>query len=265
MALGLGLLAALVLIALLGPIVWGKSPSDTDLANSLQSPSFDHPMGTDAVGRDVLARFLAGARLSLAVGLSVALVGAVIGTTIGLVAGTSRGVTDVIAARAMDSVLAFPPLILAMCVTVGLGAGVVTGALGITIVSIPWYARLVRSDVLRVSSLPFVEAARALGASRRRIILRHVLPHVVPGVAIQFAVVFGYAILAMAALGFVGLGVTPPTAEWGTMITEGQQYALTGSWWIATFPGLGLLLAIAASLLIADRARDLLDPRRVSR
>lgn len=256
------ILAAALLLALLGPLVWSADPRATELTDALSAPSGAHPMGTDNNGRDVLARFLAGGRISLAVGVGVALVGAVIGASAGLLAATRRGWVDFAVLRAMDSVLAFPPLILAMCVTVGLGAGVLTGAIGITLVSIPWYARLVRADALRIASLPFVEAAVALGASRRRVVRRHVLPHVLPGIAIQFAVVFGYAILAMAGLGFVGLGAKPPTPEWGTMITEGQQYALTGSWWIAVFPGLGLLMVIAASLTIADRVREILDPRR---
>jgi peptide/nickel transport system permease protein len=163
--------------------------------------------------------------------------------------------------RVMDAILAFPPLILAMAVTVGLGVGLATAALGIMLTSVPYYARLIRSDVIRVRSLLFVEAAAALGASPRRIVLRHILPHTSSTVFIQGSAVYGYAILSLAALGFVGLGAQAPTLEWGTMITDGLQYALTGQWWIGFFPGLGVLIAVAAASIIADRARDILDPR----
>jgi peptide/nickel transport system permease protein len=127
--------------------------------------------------------------------------------------------------------------------------------------TIPYYGRLLRSEVLRIRSLPFIEAARAAGATRTRIIARHVVPHVVSTLLIQGAAVFGYAILTLAALGFVGLGVKVPTPEWGTMITDGLQYALTGKWWIGVFPGLGVLIAVTATSIVADRVRDLLDPR----
>jgi peptide/nickel transport system permease protein len=163
--------------------------------------------------------------------------------------------------RIMDAILAFPPLILAMAVTVGLGAGLETAALGIMLTSLPYYARLLRSEVLRIRSLPFIEAAHALGARQTRIMARHIVPHVVSTLLIQAAAVFGYAILTLAALGFVGLGAQVPTPEWGTMITDGLQYFLTGQWWIGVFPGLGVLLAVTAASVIADRTRDILDPR----
>jgi len=155
----------------------------------------------------------------------------------------------------------FPPLVLAMAVTIGLGAGLHNAALGIMLTSLPYYARLLRSEVLRIRSLPFIEAAQALGARRGRVMARHIVPHVVSTLLIQAAAVFGYAILTLAALGFVGLGARVPTPEWGAMITDGLQYFLTGQWWIGVFPGLGVLLAVTAASVIADRARDILDPR----
>jgi peptide/nickel transport system permease protein len=184
-----------------------------------------------------------------------------VGGTIGVIAGVSGGWFDNLLMRVMDAILAFPPLILAMAVTVGLGVGVRTAAIGIMITSVPFYARLLRSEALRVRTLPFVEAAAALGATRLRIIMRHVVPHLMSTLLIQAAAVFGYAILSLAALGFVGLGAQVPTPEWGTMITDGLQYTLTGQWWIGVFPGIGLLAAVTATSLIADRARDILDPR----
>lgn len=253
-------LVLLILAAIFGPAIWGKDPAGLDVANALQAPSGAHPMGTDANGRDVLARFLSGARLSLAVAPLVMVVGALLGGALGVLAGTVGGFTDTAVGRVMDAILAFPPLILAMAVTVGLGTGVVTAGVGIMLTSIPWYARLLRSDALRLRSRPFIEAADALGATRTRIVARHIVPHVMPTLLVQAASVFGYAILTLAALGFVGLGAQPPTAEWGLMITDGLQYALTGQWWIGVFPGLGVFLAVTAANVLADRVSAVLDP-----
>jgi peptide/nickel transport system permease protein len=255
------MLLVLVFLAIFGPLVWPQDPLAINIAVTLQPPSAAHPMGTDGVGRDIFARFIGGARISLATGVVVVLAGAILGSAIGVIAGYyARGV-DTVLMRIMDAILAFPPLVLAMAVTVGLGAGVTTAAIGITLTSVPYYARLLRSDVVRLRTLPFVEAAAALGASQRRIMLRHIVPHLTSTLLVQAASVFGYAILSLAALGFVGLGAQVPTPEWGSMITDGMQYTLTGQWWIGVFPGLGLLIAVTATSLIADRTRDILDPR----
>lgn len=261
LAVACTLLALLVGLAVLGPLLWTRDPLALELGVALEPPSAAHPMGTDSFGRDIFARFNAGARISLAVGSIVVVTGAVLGGVIGLVAGFFGGWTDVALMRLMDAILAFPPLILAMAVTVGLGVGLRTAALGIMVTSVPYYARLLRSEVIRIRSLPFVEATTALGASRRRILALHVTPHTSSTLFIQAAAVFGYAILSLAALGFVGLGAQIPTPEWGAMITDGLQYTLTGQWWIGFFPGLGVLAAVTATSIIADRARDILDPR----
>ncbi len=255
------LLGLLVLLAVLGPLLWTRDPLGLDLGAALEAPSAAHPMGTDSLGRDIFARFNEGARISLAVGSIVVVTGALLGGVIGLVAGFFGGWIDVVLMRLMDAILAFPPLILAMAVTVGLGVGLRTAALGIMITSVPYYARLLRSEVLRIRSLLFVEAAAALGASRKRILALHITPHTASTLFIQAAAVFGYAILSLAALGFVGLGAQIPTPEWGAMITDGLQYTLTGQWWIGFFPGVGVLAAVTATSIIADRARDILDPR----
>ena len=261
LALATLLLGVLVFLAVFGPLIWRKDPLAVDLLAALQAPSGEHPMGTDNLGRDVFARFNEGARISLAVGAAVVVTGALVGGLIGLVAGVLGGWLDSLLMRIMDAILAFPPLILAMAVTVGLGVGTVTAALGIMLTSVPYYARLIRSDVIRIRSMLFVEAAAALGATPTRITLRHILPHTVSTLFIQGSAVYGYAVLSLAALGFVGLGTQVPTPEWGAMITEGLQYALTGQWWIGFFPGLGVLCTTAAASIIADRARDILDPR----
>jgi peptide/nickel transport system permease protein len=161
----------------------------------------------------------------------------------------------------MDAILAFPPLILAMAVTVGLGVGLDSAAIGIALVSVPWYARLIRSEALRIRSLPFIEAANAIGSTRARIIAKHVVPHLLPVLLIQMAAAFGYAVLALAGLSFVGLGAQIPTPEWGAMITDGLSYSLTGQWWVAVFPGVALLVTVTSASMLSDRMRDVLDPR----
>jgi peptide/nickel transport system permease protein len=261
LALPVGVLAALVLFAIFGPIIWNHSPNTQNLLGSLSAPSFSHPMGTDQLGRDVLARVAVGARISIVVATIITLGGALVGGLIGLLAGTVGGASDGVLMRLMDAILAFPPLILAMAVTVGLGVGLNTAAIGIALVSVPWYARLLRSEALRIRSLPFIEAAHAMGATRGRILGRHVVPHMLPVLFIQMAAAFGYAVLALAGLSFVGLGAQVPTPEWGALITEGLSYSLTGQWWISVFAGVALLITVTAASMLSDRLRDLLDPR----
>jgi peptide/nickel transport system permease protein len=255
------LILVLVALATIGPLVWPDDPLAVDVSAALQAPSWSHPMGTDGNGRDILARFMEGARISLVAGIVVVVLGALVGGLIGVISGVAGSLTDNITMRALDSLLAFPPLILAMAVTVALGVGVRSAVIGITLTSVPYFARLLRTDILRIRSLPHVEAAVAVGATRRRIVLRHILPHATSSMLIQSAAVFGYAVLSLAALSFVGLGAQIPEPEWGAMISDGLQYALTGQWWIAVFPGLGLLAAVVAANVIADRTRDILDPR----
>jgi peptide/nickel transport system permease protein len=257
----LALLALLVLLAMFGPLAWPRDPLSMDFAAPLAPPSLDHPMGTDGNGRDILARFIYGARISLSIGIAVVVTGLAIGGGVGLLAGIGGWIADLVLMRMINAIAAFPPLVLAMAVTVGLGSGLETAALGIMLSTVPYYARLVRADVIRLRSLPFIEATIALGARRARVVLYHLIPHTASTMLIQSAAVFGYSILALAGLGFVGLGAQIPTPEWGTMITDGLQYALTGGWWVAVFPGIGVLLAAATVNVIADRLRDHVDPR----
>jgi peptide/nickel transport system permease protein len=260
-AVPFAVLVLLVLFAIFAPILWSHGPDKQDLIHSLQSPSFAHPMGTDQLGRDVFARVASGARISLIVATLVTLAGALLGGLIGLLAGTIGGLSDGVVMRAMDAILAFPPLILAMAVTVGLGIGLNTAAIGVALVSVPWYARLLRSEALRIRSLPFIEASYAIGMTRSRVIARHVIPHMLPVLFIQMAAAFGYAVLGLASLSFVGLGAQVPTPEWGALITEGLSYSLTGQWWISIFAGVALLITVTAASMLSDRMRDLLDPR----
>jgi peptide/nickel transport system permease protein len=259
-AVPFAVLVVLVLFAIFAPI-FSADPDAQDLLHSLQAPSLSHLMGTDQLGRDVFARVADGARISLIVATLVTLAGALLGGLIGLLAGTIGGVSDGVAMRVMDAILAFPPLILAMAVTVGFGIGLNTAAIGVALVSVPWYARLLRSEALRIRSLPFIEASYAIGMKRSRVIARHVIPHMLPVLFIQMAAAFGYAVLGLSSLSFVGLGAQPPTPEWGALITEGLSYSLTGQWWISIFPGVGLLITVTAASMLSDRMRDLLDPR----
>ncbi|WP_075201017.1 ABC transporter permease [Leucobacter celer] len=251
--LPLGILTVLAGAAVVGPWLWPHDPLATNLSESLLQPSAAHPMGTDASGRDVLARFLAGARISLFAGVVVAVVSGLIGTVLGVVSARSGVIVDNVLMRLLDIVLAFPQLILAMAIAIALGRGVPAAIVGAALGCIPVTARLVRSELLQISQLPFVTAAETSALPRWRIVLHHLLPHARPTLVVQSAAVFGSTIITLAALGFVGLGAQVPLPEWGSMIAEGLQYSLTGAWWIVVFPGIGLFLAVAGANILADR------------
>ena len=257
----LGLFTTLVLALVIGPWLWPLHPDAIDLSNSLQGPSAAHPMGTDDTGRDMLARFLSGGRTSVFAGLLIAVIGAVVGCVLALLAGSMRGWLDTVLTWLTNSILCFPAILLAMAIAMAIGPGVTAVVIGLSIHSFPWYMRTLRSEVMRLYGQDFIRSTDAIGAHPARILFRHVFPHLVPTIILQMAAVFGASILSLAALGFLGLGAQPPTAEWGALITEGQQFFLTGQWWIAGFPGMGLLIAVTLTTLIADRAREVLDPR----
>jgi peptide/nickel transport system permease protein len=261
LVLALGGLGLLALVLLLGPWLWHIDPDNVDLAAQLSAPSAAHPLGTDNLGRDLLARVLVGARTSLGAGLLVVLAGAVLGSLTGLLAGALGGFVDTALTWLTNSILCFPSIMLAMAVVMALKPGITAVVVGLAIHSFPWYMRTLRGEVLRISALDFVKSTNAIGATQKRTLFRHILPHLVSTIVLQMAAVFGASVLALAAMGFLGLGAQPPTAELGAMITEGQQYFLTGQWWMAAFPGLVLLVAVTLTTIIADRARELLDPR----
>ena len=251
-SIGGGMVVALALFAWLGPVFWRVGPLGVNLSESLAGPSLLHPFGTDEVGRDVLARVMAGGQVDIIVAVVVSLSGGIVGIAIGLLAASLGRLVDQVAMRAIDALLAFPPLILALAISVALGAGTIPASIGIAISTVPFFARLMRSEVLRVRALPFVEAAVASGGRPTHVVLRHILPHTWRVMAIQASSVVGYAVLTLAALGFVGLGVQAPTAEWGTMITTGLSYVLSGQWWIGVLPGFALLGLVVGFNLIAD-------------
>jgi peptide/nickel transport system permease protein len=255
------MLGIIVFAATLGPLLWRHNPLTTNIGAALEAPSAVHPMGTDASGRDILSRFDRGAGISVLSGCSVVVLATFVGGSLGLAAGMFRGIVDTVIMRILDAILAFPALVLAMAVSIGLGVGLRSAIIGTALTCVPYYARLLRGDVLRIRALPHVDAARVLGVGPRAIVTRHILPHALPTMLVQSAAVFGYAILMLAGLSFIGLGAQIPTPEWGAMITEGLPYVLTGQWWVSGFAGLGLLVAGSGAHILADRIRAIVDPR----
>ena len=257
---GLILIIILILIAALAPILAPVAPDAQNLRTRLKPPSLEHPFGTDEFGRSVLSRTLYGTRVSLFTGLVPVVLAATVGTLIGLCAGFYRGWVDTILMRIMDILLAFPSLLLALAVVGALGPGLVNAVLAIAIVGIPQYARIVRSVVLSVREEEYVQAARALGANDAPLLFRHILPAAIGPLAVQTTLGIGFAILSMAGLSFLGLGVQPPTSDWGEMLARGRRY-LPGASWLLIFPGAAISLTVLAFNLFGDGLRDAFDPR----
>jgi peptide/nickel transport system permease protein len=257
---GLVLIVVFSLSALLASVLAPANPLDQKLSQRLKPPSPAHWLGTDQLGRDVLSRLLFGARISLTVGLVVVGTAGTFGTLVGLVAGYTGGLVDEALMRVTDVFLAFPALILAMAIAGALGPSLNNAMIAIAVVTWPVYARLVRGQVLSLREREFVEAARGLGASTLRILWRHILPNTLAPILVQASFDMGGAILSAAGLSFIGFGTQPPTPEWGVMISDGRKYVSTQSW-LSLFPGLAILLTVAAFNLIGDGLRDSLDPR----
>lgn len=232
-----------------------------ELASRLQPPSGEHWLGTDDLGRDVLARLLFGARTALAAAVGVVAVSVIIGVAIGAVSGYFGRWVDEVLMRVTGMFLAFPPLLLAVMVAAALGASLRNTIIAIAVSWWPWYARLVRSQVLSLRERPYVKAAQAIGVPSRRLIALHIVPNAMAPVWVQATADLGAAVLTAAGLSFVGLGPRPPTADWGVMIAEGRQYVLSGQWWIAGFAGVAIVVVAMAFNLIGDVVRDVTDPR----
>src|SRR5512135_1739913 len=257
---GLILIAILILVAVSAPLIAPADPLKQVLSTRLKPPSAAHWLGTDQLGRDVLSRMMYGARISLLIGLVVVGLASSVGTLVGLVAGYAGGWLDEGLMRVTDVFFAFPALILAMAISGALGPSLTNAMIAIAIVSWPVYARLVRAQVLTLREREYVEAARGLGASARRIVWQHILPNTLAPLLVQASFDMGGAILSAAGLSFIGFGTQPPTAEWGVMISEGRNYIVTQPW-LSLFPGLAILLTVTAFNLIGDGLRDALDPR----
>jgi peptide/nickel transport system permease protein len=248
-----------VLVALIGPYLWTDDPDAPD-AERLLPPSQAHPMGTDELGRDVLARIIHGAQVSLQVGAIAVGIALVAGTLLGLLAGYHRGVVDAILMRFVDLMFAFPGLVLAIVITGLLGPSRRNAMIAIGIVITPAFARVVRGAVLEVMGYPYIESTRALGASGRRVMTRHLLPNIVAPLTVLVTVYLSTAILSEAALSFLGLGTQPPEASWGGMLNTARGY-IDAAWWLSVFPGAAIMLVVLGFNFLGDGLRDVLDPR----
>jgi len=256
------LFVALVLIAILGPWIAPHDPFASNTMAALQKPSLRHLFGTDQLGRDIFSRVLVATRLDMTIAISsVALVFA-LGGVAGIAAGYFGGWTDRIVGRISDTIMAFPLFVLAMGIVAALGNTVTNIVIATAIINFPLYARLARAEANVRREAGFVQAARLTGNSDWRILLTQILPNILPIMMVQMSLTMGYAILNAAGLSFIGLGVRPPTPEWGIMVAEGASFIASGEWWIALFPGLSLMLAVFCFNLLGDGLRDIVDPQR---
>jgi peptide/nickel transport system permease protein len=255
------IVAIVVLAAVAAPLVLPWDPATQDLPNRLQGPTWQHWFGLDELGRDILARVLLGARVSLLVGIIVVGVSAVVGMVVGGVSGYYGGTIDQVIGRIMDVLMAFPGMLLAIALVAVLGPSLVNVVIALAIIGWVGYARLVRGQVLRAREFEYVTAARALGAGTLRILARHVLPSALPPLLVQATLGMAGAILSEAALSFLGLGVQPPTPSWGTMINGGRVHLLDAPH-LTIFPGLLLAVVVLGFNFLGDGLRDAIDPRR---
>jgi peptide/nickel transport system permease protein len=254
-------IAAMLLAAALANWIIPYDPDGTEVEATLQAPSLAHWLGTDIYGRDLLSRIVFAARVDLTVAFGATGLALVIGTTIGAIAGLYRGLVDLLIMRCVDSVMAFPAFILAMAITAALGNSVTNVLMAIALTQIPNYLRLIRGEIFRIREMEYADAARVVGNPAWRILFIHLLPNALPPIIVQGTLAMGYALLTMAALSFIGLGIQPPQSEWGSMTAEGAQYIVTGEWWLFLFPGLAIVLMVLAFNLVGDSLRDFLDPR----
>ena len=260
-AIAATVLVLIVLVAVFDTAIAPAGPNDIDVEHRLQPPSWTHLFGTDDLGRDILSRVVLGASVSLRVGfLSVGLA-LVVGTLIGLLAGFYGGWTDDVLMRVMDMLFAFPAVLLAIAVLAVRGPGPNNAILAIGIVYIPIFARVTRASVLGVREEVYVRASRSVGASDLRLLWRHVLPNAAPPIIVQTSISLAFAVLAEAALSFLGLGTQPPNPSWGLMLAEGRGY-IDLAWWLAFFPGMAIVVTVLCFNLLGDGLRDVLDPRQ---
>lgn len=250
-----------VVMALFPAVIAPYGPNKVGVGPRLADPSLSHLMGTDSIGRDVFSRIVYGARLSVLIGVGSVLVGTVAGTVIGLISGYVGGLTDTLSQRGVDALMTFPGLILALVILTIWGQGTTQLIFTIAILIIPGAARIVRGATLSEKNNQYVEAAHVLGASQGRVLFRHILPNIMAPIIVIVSVMVGVAILVEAALSFLGLGVPPPTASWGQMLSiEGRTYMLQQPW-LAIWPGLAITLVVLGLNLLGDSLRDLLDPK----
>jgi peptide/nickel transport system permease protein len=258
--LGVVVMIVAIAVALFAPLISPYNPLKQDLGNTLARPDRAHLMGTDNVGRDVLSRMIWGTRVSLLAGFGSVALAMVTGGLLGLLAGYAGGRTDGLVMRVMDAVLSFPPLVLALALGAVLGAGLTGVVIALGVVYTPTFARLMRGQVLTITARDYVEAARALGAPGWRVAWHHVLPNAAAPIVIQASLSVAFAILAEASLSFLGLGIQPPGASWGSMINAGRGY-LQQAPWIVFWPGTALFVTVVGLNFVGDAVREALDPR----
>lgn len=263
-----GLLTVLfmLLLALFAPWIAPHEPNVTNSSIALTPPfwqsggSLAYPLGTDAIGRDILSRLIHGARLSLVIGMAVVALSVLVGTVLGLTAGYFRGVYEIAVMRMMDIILTLPSLLLAIVIVAILGPGIMNAMLAVAVVILPHYVRITRAAVISETSKDYVTAARMNGAGHLRLMVREVLPNCAAPLIVQASLGISTAILDAAALGFLGLGAQPPSPEWGTMLADAREFVLR-AWWVVTFPGVMILVTVLAFNLLGDGLRDAFDPK----
>ncbi len=263
---GLIVIGLVLFCALFAPLIAPHDPNLTNNAVFLKPPfwqeggSLSYPLGTDAIGRDILSRLLYGARLSLVIGIAVVAIAIVVGIVLGLIAGFFKGIADIAIMRLMDILMTMPSLLLAIVIVAILGPGLMNAMLAVAIVVLPHYVRITRAAVIAESSKDYVVAAQVSGAQTARLMFSEILPNCAAPLIVQATLGVSTAILDAAALGFLGLGAQPPTPEWGTMLADAREFVLR-AWWVVTFPGLAILITVLAFNLLGDGLRDALDPK----
>lgn len=260
--LAAALFGLFVLLALVGPWIVPHDPLASNAAVALQPPSAQHWFGTDALGRDIFSRTIVATRLDLGIAVSAVALSFVIGIGLGLMAGYFGGWWDLGVTRVSDTIMAFPLFVLAMGIVAALGNTVGNIVLATAVINIPFYVRVARAETNVRRQAGFIEAARLSGNGEWRILVRHLFPNILPPAAVQVSLNMGWAILNAAGLSYIGLGVRPPTPEWGILVAEGAQYIVSGEWWVSFFPGAVLMLAVFSFNLLGDALRDILDPRK---
>ncbi|MGX5733205.1 ABC transporter permease subunit [Bosea thiooxidans] len=263
---GLVVIVLVLLCALFAPLIAPHHPDLTNNAVFLKPPfwqeggSLSYPLGTDAIGRDILSRLIFGARLSLVIGIAVVAIAIVVGVVLGLIAGYFKGIADIAIMRFMDILMTMPSLLLAIVIVAILGPGLMNAMLAVAIVVLPHYVRITRAAVIAETSKDYVVAAKVSGAQTIRLMFSEILPNCAAPLIVQATLGVSTAILDAAALGFLGLGAQPPTPEWGTMLADAREFVLR-AWWVVTFPGLAILITVLAFNLLGDGLRDALDPK----
>lgn len=258
--LGMITLALLILLAIFADVIAPYPYAEQNYSNTLQFPSAKHLMGTDNYGRDILSRVIYGTRISLQIGFISLTLGALMGCILGAIAGFFSGIVDTVIMRFTDILMSIPRTVLAISIATTLGPGLRNAMIAVAISSVPNFARVVRASTLTVKDQEFVEAARAIGASNSRIISLHIFPNVLAPIIVQATLGVGTAIILAAALSFLGLGIQPPTPEWGSMLSAARSY-MRDYWYMVTFPGLAIMITVLALNLFGDGLRDALDPK----